>query len=116
MVVDFAQFIRGIDEKPIPNPNKDKTFLTLREVCINSLLSRFTDEAGISGEEMVERFELALMVRDCTGEQSANGKTTGFDIKPEQLVLIRRLIAKAHGPLVCGRAWKLLEGSNAPSE
>jgi len=114
MVVDFSQFIRDIDEKPIPDSDNDKVHLTLRKVCINALLSRFSDEAGISGEEMVERFELALMIRDLTGD--TNGKISGFDIKPEQIVLIRRLVAKAHGPLVCGRAWKLLEGSNAPSE
>jgi len=110
MQVDFKTNIRNIDGALITQEDGESknALLTLSRVCVNALLSRFSDEQGITGEEMVDRFNLALRIKD-----QPDGSV---EINPEELVLIRKLIAKGNGPLICGRAWKLLEGTNAPSE
>ena len=111
MVVDFKKPILNIDGEPAskydvngkPNGN-----LLLSAVSTNALLSRFEDEKTISGEDMVKRYDLAIKIH--------NAPIPGLEVSPEEIVLLRMLIAKGNGPLVCGRAWELLEASSAPSE
>lgn len=110
MVVDFKRQILDLDNNPIPsqeNKNGSAT-LILSVIAINALLSRFSDEKDITGQSMVDRFELALRIK--------NADVPGVEVQAEEISLIKNLIAKGHGPLVCGRAWKLLETPVAPTK
>jgi len=82
---------------------KGKPF-TLRKACVNVLLMTEIDGTGrpkeLKGEEKGERCELAKEVHNSTGL---------FDIRPEDQVLLKKLIAKAYGPLTVGQAWQILD-------
>lgn len=111
MVVDFKRPILGIDGEAVvafDADGKPNGSLLLSTVSTNALLSRFADEKDISGEDMVKRYDLALKIH--------NAPIPGLELNPEEIVLLRKLIAKGVGPLVCGRAWELLETPIAPSK
>jgi len=111
MLVDFSQTILDLDGERMQLEVKKKgrsPFLTLSIVSTNALLSRFPDEQGITGEEMETRYDLADKIRASEDK---------IEINPEELVLLRKLIAKGQGPLIATRARRMLNGTpNAPSE
>ena len=77
---------------------------TLRKACVNVLLMTEIDKNGrpkeLNGEEKVERFELAKNIHK-------SGPL--IDLQSEQISLLKRLIARAYGPLTVGQAWKVLD-------
>jgi hypothetical protein len=54
----------------------------------------------LKGEEKVERYELAQEIHKSTGL---------VDLQSEQVSLLKKLIARAYGPLTVGQAWKILD-------
>ena len=82
---------------------KGKPF-TLRKACVNVLLMTEIDGTGrpkeLKGEEKVERYELAKEIHK-------SGPLV--DLQSEQISLLKRLIARAYGPLTVGQAWKVLD-------
>jgi hypothetical protein len=74
--------------------------LTLGKVAINALVAVYQDEANLSGEDKVKRWELALRIK---------GAKNGLELTVEEIALIKKLIAKAYGPIICGPAWIYLE-------
>jgi hypothetical protein len=75
-----------------------KPFL-MSAAITNALLSAFPDEKDISGDEKVKRFLLATRLH---GQDS-------IDLSADEVVLCKRLVAKAYNPLVVGQAWAVLE-------
>lgn len=107
MQVDFGQVITDLEGEPVVEKtrNEDSTRgkdkkLTLREVCINSLLiSRQGDTAD--GKEKFARFELAKKISD--------GDTV--ELVAEEIAKIKKLIGLLYlNALVVGRAFEMLEG------
>ena len=82
---------------------KGKPF-TLRKACVNVLLMTELDGTGrpkeLKGEEKVERYELAKEIHK-------SGPL--IDLQSEQITLLKKLIARAYGPLTVGQAWKVLD-------
>src|ERR1700736_5041438 len=93
MKINFDQVLNDLDGEPIVADGKP---LTLCRVARNALLARFQDESP-SGEESYHRHELA---RGAKGES---------DWTPEDVVLLKKLIAKAYTPLVIGPAFDAIE-------
>lgn len=79
---------------------KDGPVVTLKTVAINALVAIFQDEANISGEEKVKRWELAIRIKK--GPDS-------MEMTAEEVSLVKKLIAKMYGPLISGQAWAYLE-------
>lgn len=96
---EFEKFRAGL--------TKGKPF-TLRKACVNVLLMTEIDGTGrakeLKGEEKVERFELATNIHKCNGL---------FDMRPEDQVLLKKLIARVYGPLTVGQAWQVLDPHEA---
>jgi hypothetical protein len=76
-----------------------KTPITLSTVIGNALLATFQDEVNLSGEDKVKRFRLA----------EAAVLRNGYDFTIEDVALIKKLVAKAYGPLVVGRVFQILD-------
>lgn len=88
--------VLDMDDNPVP---KEKGIpLLLKDVAITALNGNYADEQSLSGEEKFKRFDLAMKVNK-GGEQ---------DYTPEEIVLIKRIIGKAYGPLIVGRAFEVL--------
>jgi len=80
---------------------KDGMPLTLRKVCQNALVGTYQDEQSLSGEEKVRRWSLAMKIKKSPDP---------VDLVSDEVVLVKKLIGKAYGPIICGPAWMLLEG------
>ncbi len=112
MIVNFNHVFKDLDGNVIPRPVKKKVIeggkevvvtinedLTLRSISTDVLLGQQPKEE-ISGDEKVERYELAKVIH-------AGGQ---IDLESEQVSLLKKLISKLYVPLVVGPALKLLEG------
>lgn len=96
--VDFKAEIRGLDGKPIPVSETDKTPVTLGSVAEVALLAAGGIENS-TPEEKARRFFLALKIHE------GRGDTLTLD----ELALVKRVIGSVYGPLIYGRAVELLE-------
>jgi len=97
MKVDFSKVILDLKGEPVKDGEKD---FTLGDVAQNALLMPYPDEKELDGKAKVERFMIATTAA-LGGEQ---------DISAEDVALIKKLIAKAYGPLVVGRSYQIIEG------
>lgn len=100
MKVNFSIEIEDLDGIPIPKSDTDKTNATVGSCCVNALMIVFKDEQNLSGEEKVKRLNLA---------QKIHGKPEA-EVTAEEIVLIKKLVGKAYGPLIVGRVYEVLEG------
>jgi hypothetical protein len=73
--------------------------VTLASVCATALVGNYPDEQKQLGDEKLKRFMLATKVH-------AGGEVV---LTVEEIALIKQLLAKAYGALVCGQAWMLLD-------
>jgi hypothetical protein len=94
MKVDFAAPILDLKGGALIENGEQ---VTLGAIASNALLAAYRDEADLAGEEKVKRYKLAVIAE---GEQ---------DLSVEQVVLLKKLIAKAFAPLIVGRAYELLD-------
>lgn len=100
MKIDFLQPIKTLDGEDIPNPDsKTGDPLTLKTICINSLLASDRESEQESGEKKYERYLLAQKIH--AGKEE--------DFKAEDIALIKKLVGKIYIPLVVGRAYQLLD-------
>lgn len=90
----------GVDGvTPIPNADKKGTFLTLKDVCINAVLT------PVQGEEdpkkKFTKYEIYKKLQDATKE---------VELTVEEVATIKVCIGKFNPPLILGQCFELLEG------
>ena len=96
MKILINQKLLGLDGKtPIINP--DKSFLTLKDVCVNSILSPLQED---DQKAKYEKYELYKILRDANTE---------VELTAEHIVLLKKCIGKFQPPLVMGQCFDLLE-------
>lgn len=100
---DFTAPILDFDNAPAsacpPSEPACGKVLTLSDVAVASLMGAFPDERDLSGDEKIKRFALAMRVR--------NAKDA--TLTAEEISLLKKLIGKAYGPLVVGRAYPMID-------
>lgn len=98
MKINIDQKIIGIDGvKPLEN-TENGLDLTLKNVCINSIL--FPDEKQRDGKKKFEDFEIFVKLRDAKKE---------VDLSSEEISRIKEKAVFALGVLVMGQVWNMLE-------
>jgi len=103
MKIDFTKVLLDLEEKPILEPEvkegkvSGSRPLTLKSVCLNSLMGQFEDEKGLSGEEKIKRFLLAKKINE-----------GGEELKSEEIAEIKKLVSKAYATLIVGRVFEIL--------
>lgn len=106
MIVDVTQLITDLDGKPLPDKRADHKKgdeipdLTLKATLTSCLLANFEDEAELSGADKLERFNLANKI---------NKAEKTFKFSGEDLILVKKLVAKACAIAVSGRVYNMLE-------
>lgn len=98
--VDFKAEIRGLDGKPIPASETDKTPVTLGSIAEVALISPGGLET-LTPDEKSRRFFLALKIHEGKGDR----------LTVEELALVKKAIGAVYGPLVYGRAVELIDGA-----
>ncbi len=119
MKINFNQTLKKLDGSPIPRIERKacpqcgfrfaEDFIleketTLKYIVLEALQMIFNDEQGLSGEEKVKRWLLAVRI-EATSE-------IDLDLTVEEIALIKRLVGKAYGPLIVGQTWEMLEGKS----
>lgn len=103
--IDFAHVLTGLDGKPLPAGDADHPaeLLTLGFAATRALCIAYPDEANVAPEDKLKRGMLALRI-----EADPHARLTA-----EEISTVKKLIAKAYGPLVVARAWPLLDPGEA---
>ena len=78
---------------------EDSEDLSLRTVCVEALLGNYQDER-IEGAEKLLRYKLAMKIFHAGDE---------VELSAEEIVLVKKLIAKMFSVLVTGQAWEYIE-------
>lgn len=82
-----GNILKGEKERP----------LTMRDVCINSLL---TPVQGDDEKVKWEKYEIFKSMRDSKEE---------VDLKIEQITILKKAVGKVQPPLLMGQIWDMLE-------
>ena len=98
MEIDTNQVFNSFENQPLKD-NNDK-ILTLRDVIISSLIGVYPDEQSLSGEDKFERGELASKIYN---------NNNIINLKAEEIVLIKKLIAKMYGTFIVWSTYKILD-------
>lgn len=98
MKVKMDQRILNEEDQPIKV--KDKPDLTLRDVCVNSLLSTQQEDKE---KEKFERYEVFQKIKKLD-------KDGMVDLKSDEIVIIKKAIGLFQPPLLLGQAFDMLEG------
>lgn len=93
MKVNFDSVLVDLDGEPIVERGEE---IMLKKVCINALLNPEQEEGAVKAEKYV----LALDINK-GGER---------ELKSEDIVLIKKCVGKAFGPIIVGQVFDLLEG------
>ena len=94
--VDFSDVLKNEAGEDLKIRDKEQT---LGIIVANALFATFPDEKDLSGEEKFKRGMLALDV------QGAGTMT----LSAEDIAMIKKVVAKAYGPLIVAQSWKLLD-------
>jgi len=95
MKLVVTQQLTDIGGNPLPQN------LHMRKIFVDALLADYKDEQNVSGEQKLERYELALKIN----------AEDEVELKVEQAALLKKLVAKAYTPLVVGQVWKAIEAA-----
>jgi hypothetical protein len=97
MLIDFKKQILDLKGSSVKLPDGGDALLS--NVCQEALMASFPDERDLSGVDKVKRFALALKI----GESALP-----IEITSEDAADLKRLVAKAFGPLIVGRVWEII--------
>lgn len=105
--MDFSKpILDGLDTPVTVDRDGKKVALTLGMVAAGALYGSYPDEKDLSGDEKARRGNLALKIAQGGDQQ----------LSVEDTALLKKLIAKAYGPLIVARAWTLLDPKGANGE
>lgn len=99
MKINFDTILKDMFNKEMEDAGGK---VTLRRVATEALMAIYRDE-NISGEEKFKRYQLCIKV---------NTAPSDLEWKAEEVTKLKDLIGKGYGPMVVGRAFDLLEGTN----
>lgn len=101
LAVDFGAHIRSIDGSDIPISTTDQAPVTLGKICEDALIATLPND-NPTPDEKSRRFFLAIKVH------------AGKEPSAEDIILLKKVIGMAYGPLVVGRATELLDPASIP--
>lgn len=100
MLIDFGKKLTDFNGNPVKQMNGDKSLVdaSLSSVCVEALMARFPDET-LSAEQQLSRYALAKAIH----------KAEALEITTDDIVLLKRLLAKGYGPAIVGAACEILD-------
>lgn len=103
LAIDFKAEMTDIAGKVIPAEAGKPEPLILQRVCEDALIASYPDEQTLPPSEKNLRFWLAVKIHN--GEQN---------LSADEITLLKKVIGKAYGPLVVGRAYGMLDPNSIP--
>lgn len=109
--IDVAQSLKTIDGKSdltqVVKQGDAPVPVTLREVCVQCLLTPTDKDANIGGDEKHKRYTLARKI--ATAETGEDGNCF-VSLKSDEIQMLKAQIPNLYTSLVTGQAYNLLEG------
>ncbi len=99
-----GNLVKDRDGNELVTVIKSKNVLTLKKVCVESLLASFGQGEKDTGEDKAKRYILAMKIHEA--------KKDVDDLEAEDISLLKELIGNNYGPLVVGQAHMMLENKN----
>ena len=100
MKIRIDLIIKKVDGvTPIPNPDVRGAPMTLRDVCINSILTLCKSDGE---RKKRNKWRLFKKLRVVTGE---------IELTEEEIRIIKKSIARLQPPLVMGQCFEMLENN-----
>jgi len=96
MKLRLEEVIKDMEDKPLKGA--DDKEMSLKDVCINALMTPLEDDKDMGGDKKVSLFTLAMSIKQGNDELTA-----------EEISLIKKRIGKMYTQLVVGRAFALIE-------
>lgn len=101
MKVDFCTTLCDFDGNPVQHQHgENRHDATLKSVCVEVLMARFPDEQLSPGTQ-IERYSLAKKIHHSNGD--------GLEVTTDQVVELKKLLAKGYSPAIVGAACELLD-------
>ena len=95
MKIKILTKLFNVDDKTIKGP--DTKDLTVKDVCINALLSPKMDDSEKVKWDKYELYKRLKTAKDVV------------ELSAEEIVLLKQAIGKTQPPLIMGQAWEVLE-------
>lgn len=115
--INVAQVLKTIDGKTeltqVVKAGEPAVAITLREICVQALLTPTDKDANISGEEKHKRYSLARKL--ATAETNEAGESF-VSLKSEDIQLLKSQIPNLYAALVVGQVFNMLEGEEEDAE
>lgn len=102
MKIAFDTLILDAKGKPFLTAEGSEEMTKLQDVAENALLAAFPDEGNIPTDEKVARFKLFNKI-----DRGA------WDLRPEEIVMLKKVIGLGYNPLIVGRAFEIIEPEEA---
>jgi len=80
--------------------------MTVRLAATRALTPIYRDEPSLPGDEKVKRFHLALRLVDSDEPE----------LQAKDIILIKDMVGKFHGPVVVGRVWEIIDPKAADDD
>jgi len=103
MQVNFDAPITDLKGEPLKD---GENVVTLASVACTALMAAFPDEQNLDAKAKITRFNLAMLVVD--------GGVC--EVKTEELAELKKVLGRAFGPLVVGRAFEIIESASVTKE
>ena len=106
MKIKINQVLLGVDDKPLTNAD-DKTNLTLKDICINSLLAPVYDSNNKpeDGKKKVEKYEIYKLVKNAKMQDGS----IWVVLTAEQITVIKKCIEEFQPQLILGQCFEMIE-------
>jgi hypothetical protein len=108
--VDLNRPLRDIEtDEDITYTDKqqEQKAFTAALACIRALMQVFKGEEDLSGEQKLNRYNLASRIK------SANKRSTLVHLMVEEIAEIKKVVTKYYGPIIVGQVFPMLEGDIA---
>lgn len=102
MIINFNQTITDLEDKEIPS---NEGFLTLKEVCVNALLTTLRDPVTKDLEDLSG----VVKVQNAILAEKIYKSDKDLEISVEEATLLKTRIGQAFIPIIVMKAWRKLD-------
>lgn len=99
---DFKAPIRQYDGTPVPVSPTDPSPLTLGKIIEDAMIANNLPTDTANAAEKGDRFRLGLKVHE------------GKDLSAADVVMVKKVVGLAYGPLIIGRVDEMLDPASVP--
>lgn len=99
---DFTVCFKDLDGSVVEEKG---VAITAELIACNALLMPRQEDVGLSGDEKVKRYKLAVKI---------NGAREPVELVAEEVAMLKKLVGIAYAPLIVGQFYELMDADHEP--